>query len=106
MLNVDSYGLDFHWGRFSVYINNAEMEEPGSFALHVPLPYLGVCVVGWESSDGWDLYRITPSEANLLRWVTEKAHDGHDMASALEDPTDAELAEIQAAMAIEEILDD
>ena len=103
MLNIDRYGLDLHCGRFSLYINAPEGDDPGSFALHLPIPFYGVLVFGWEVTLGWDLYRISPGASELLRWVTEKGHDGYDLQSVFEDPTDAELAALEAAMSIERL---
>lgn len=101
-LSLDCWGLDLHLGRLSLYVNNADGDEPGSFSLHLPVPFAGVWVIGWEVSMGWDAYRISPAEESLLRWVTEKASD----LSSIDGPTDAELADLQASMAIDEILGD
>lgn len=103
MINIDRYGLDIHCGKFSLYINAPDEDEPGSFALHLPIFFYGVLVFGWERTIGWDFYRISPGQSELLRWVIEKGHEGHSLFDVFDDPTDAELAALEAAMSIERL---
>lgn len=107
MLNIDKYGLDFHLGEFSLYINTPSKEDPGSFSIHLPIPFVGVIVMGWEKSMGWDIYRMTAETAELLRWIAGNCHKGVDVLKGMgEEPTDADLAALEVAMSIEKLMGD
>ena len=107
MLNFDRYGLDFHLGQFSLYINTPTDDDPGSFSLHLPILFWGVAVIGWEKSIGWDFYRITATDAEMLEWIAHNFHKGANVSHDLGDePTDADLATLEAAMSLEKITGD
>lgn len=107
MLSIDSYGLDVHLGQFSLYINNPSDDDPGSFSLHLPLLFWGVIVIGWEKSIGWDFYRITATDAELLEWIAHNFHDGVNPWEGIEaEPTDADLATLEAAMSLDKLTGD
>ena len=99
-LNVDDYGLDVRCGRFEFYSNNQHGDEPGSFSIQLPIPFMGELVIAWEPLYGVDVYRNTPAEASLLRWLDKR---GTDMDEWDDEPSEMDLLEAQTEMALDDL---
>lgn len=90
-LNIDDGGLDLHIGDFSFYSVNGDGEEPGCFSMWIPIGPFGSLVMGWEPSVGFDLYRISPGEALVLRLSDQELRK----LEGLEEPTDEQLRQLE-----------